>query len=143
MGRSLSMLALGERPRSHLDRQPHPTSAILCHVARTAEGGEGDTMLTVSEETTLLLYYTRVPPAGSSDEYDTLSRFGVEIRLLAGAVLMDLVLLGKVQVRPVSLATRRLLATSRLLFSLLFVSLFLFLPSLASVILCRLQGMHL
>ncbi len=58
-------------------------------------------MLTVSEETTLLLYYTRVLPAGSRDEYDTLSRFGVEIRLLAGAVLMDLVLLGKVQVRPV------------------------------------------
>ncbi len=98
-------------------------------------------MLTVSEETMLLLYYTRVLPAGSRDEYDTLSRFGVEIRLLAGAVLMDLVLLGKVQVRPVSLATRRLLATSRLLFLLLVVALFFVLPMLASVSRVRLPGM--
>jgi hypothetical protein len=105
-----------------------------------AEGGAEESMLTVSEETMLLLY-TRVRPAGGRDEYDTLSRYGGELRLLAGAVLMDLVLLGKVQIRPVSPATRRLLATSRLLFFLLIVALFFVLPLLPSVSRIRLPGM--
>lgn len=96
-------------------------------------------MLTLSEEAMLLLY-TRVYPAGGRDEYDTLSRYGGEIRLLAGAVLMDLVLLGRVQVGPISPATRRLLATSRILFLLLIAALFFVLPVLASMSSIHLPG---
>jgi hypothetical protein len=80
-------------------------------------------MLMVSEET-LLLLYARVRPLGSQDAYDSLAIYGREQRPLAGAALMDLVLLGKVQVRSVSPTTRRLLATTRFLFSLLLVTLF-------------------
>jgi hypothetical protein len=83
-------------------------------------------MLTLSEEAMLLLY-SRVRPAGSRDKYDTLAHYGSDIRLLAGAALMDLVLLGKVQVRPVSPTTRRLLAAIRVLLFLLLAAL-LFVP---------------
>jgi hypothetical protein len=85
-----------------------------------------DTMLTVSQATMLLLY-SRARSAGGSDEHDTLSRSAGELRLLAGAALIDLVFLERVRVRPVSPTTRRLLATVPvllfwLLAALLFVS---------------------
>jgi hypothetical protein len=89
-------------------------------------------MLTLTEETALLLY-THKRPAGGRAEYDTFSRYGGEVRLVAGAALMELVLLGKVQVRPLSPAERRLRAILGILAFLMVAALFLGLPLQAVV----------
>jgi hypothetical protein len=84
-------------------------------------------MLTLTEETALLLYTRRRAP-GSDAEYDTLSRYGGEVRLLAGAALMDLALLGRVQVRPVSPSGRLLRVILGIIAFLVVVALFLGVP---------------
>jgi hypothetical protein len=89
-------------------------------------------MLSLTEEMALLLY-THMRPASSDAEYDVVARNSVEMRLLTGAMLMELLLLGRVQVRPVSPAGRRLRVILGVLVFLLVAALFLGLPLQAMV----------
>jgi hypothetical protein len=66
-------------------------------------------MLSLMEATALLIYTRRQVTVGRA-EYDISVRNSTDMRLLVGAALMDLLLLRRVQVRPVSLAGRRLRA---------------------------------
>jgi hypothetical protein len=84
-------------------------------------------MLTLTEATALLLY-TRKRAPGSDAEYDVLTRYGGDVRLLAGAALMDLSLLGRVQVRPVSPSGRRLRVVLGFIAFLVLVAVFLGVP---------------
>src|SRR5690348_4864961 len=89
-------------------------------------------MLSLTEETALLLY-THMRPASGDTEYDVVARNSVEMRLLTGAMLMELLLRGRVQVRPVSSAGRRLRVILGFLVFLLVAALFLGLPLQAMV----------
>lgn len=81
-------------------------------------------MLSVTEATALLIY-TRRRATGATIEYDISARNSPEVLLLAGAALMDLLLLRRVQVRSVPLAGRQLRAIVGILVFLVIVASFL------------------